>query len=170
LDDSISAVSKQLNIDALKSFSGKIPLKGEIFLADTAVNHKLEKEYEYLLLTADKNKNITNLRITPTLDKVLESNETRFGLVVVASGFTRVKGNYGKQVMKGAALGLLTMGMYVQTPVKSYSTVYAMIVDAQKDNVTFFRKSYLPDQEPINPNVLTKQYEDIFEKYFCPKE
>ncbi|HOY50896.1 MAG TPA: hypothetical protein P5086_12395 [Prolixibacteraceae bacterium] len=170
LDDSISAVSKQLNIDALKSFSGKIPLKGEIFLADTAVNHKLEKEYEYLLLTADKNKNITNLRITPTLDKVLESNETRFGLVVVASGFTRVKGNYGKQVMKGAALGLLTMGMYVQTPVKSYSTVYAMIVDAQKDNVTFFRKSYLPDQEPINPNVLTKQYEDIFEKYFWPKE
>lgn len=134
------------------------------------MNHKLEKEYEYLLLTADKNKNITNLRITPTLDKVLESNETRFGLVVVASGFTRVKGNYGKQVMKGAALGLLTMGMYVQTPVKSYSTVYAMIVDAQKDNVTFFRKSYLPDQEPINPNVLTKQYEDIFEKYFWPKE
>ncbi len=169
LDDSISDVSKQLNIDALKILSGKIPLTGEIFLTDTAVNHQLEKEYEYLLLTAEKNKDIAHLRITPTLDKVLESNETRFGLVVVASGFTRVKGNYGKQVLKGAALGILTMGMYVQTPVKAYSTVYAMIVDAHKDNVAFFRKSFLQDQEPINPNVLTKQYEDIFEKYFWPK-
>lgn len=170
LDDSISDISKQLNMDALKSYTGKIPLKGEIFLTDSTVNHQLEKEYEQLILTAEKNRDITHLRITPTLDKVLESNETRFGLVVVASGFTRVKGNYGKQVLKGAALGILTMGMYYQTPVKAYSTVYAMIVDAQKDNVAFFRKSFLQDQEPINPNVLSKQYEDIFEKYFWPKK
>lgn len=170
LDDSISDISKQLNIEALKSFSGKIPLTGEIFLTDTAVNHKLEKEYEHLLLTAERNRDITHLRITPTLDKVLESNETRFGLVVVASGFTRVRGNYGKQVLKGAALGILTLGMYYETPIKAYSTVYAMIVDAQKDNVAFFRKSFLQDLEPINPNVLSKQYEDIFEKYFWPKK
>ncbi len=170
LDDSISDVSKQMNIDALKGFSGKIPLTGEIFLTDTAVNHKLEKEYEHLLLAADRNKEITHLRITPMLDKVLESNETRFGLVIVTSGFTRVKGNYGKQVLKGAAIGILTMGMYVQTPVKAYSTIYAMIVDGQKDNVAFFRKSFLQDQEPINPNILSKQYEDIFEKYFWPKK
>ena len=170
LDDSISDISKQLNMDALKSYTGKIPLKGEIFLTDSTVNHQLEKEYEQLILTAEKNRDITHLRITPTLDKVLESNETRFGLVVVSSGFTRVKGNYGKQVLKGAALGILTMGMYYQTPVKAYSTVYAMIVDAKKDNVAFFRKSFLQDQEPINPNVLSKQYEDIFEKYFWPKQ
>lgn len=170
LDDSISDISKQLNMDALKSYTGKIPLKGEIFLTDSTVNHQLEKEYEQLILTAEKNRDITHLRITPTLDKVLESNETRFGLVVVSSGFTRVKGNYGKQVLKGAALGILTMGMYYQTPVKAYSTVYAMIVDAQKDNVAFFRKSFLQDQEPINLNVLSKQYEDIFEKYFWPKQ
>lgn len=170
LDDSISDISKQLNMEALKSYTGKIPLKGEIFLTDSTVNHQLEKEYEQLILTAEKNRDITHLRITPTLDKVLESNETRFGLVVVSSGFTRVKGNYGKQVLKGAALGILTMGMYYQTPVKAYSTVYAMIVDAQMDNVAFFRKSFLQDLEPINPNVLSKQYEDIFEKYFWPKQ
>ncbi len=170
LDDSISDISKQLNMDALKSYTGKIPLKGEIFLTDSTVNHQLEKEYEQLILTAEKNRDITHLRITPTLDKVLESNETRFGLVVVASGFTRVKGNYGKQVLKGAALGILTLGMYYETPIKAYSTVYAMIVDAQMDNVAFFRKSFLQDLEPINPNVLSKQYEDIFEKYFWPKQ
>lgn len=168
LDDSISDVSKQLNIDVLKSLSGKIPLTGEIFLSDSSVNHQLEKEYEQLILTADKSRDITHLRITPTLDKVLESNETRFGLVVVAAGFTRVKGNYGKEVLKGAAMGILTLGMYYQTSIKAYSTVYAMIVDAQKDNVAFFRKSFLQDQEPIKLSVLTKQYEDIFQKYFWP--
>ena len=138
LDDSISAVSKQMNINVIKGFNGQIPITGDIFLTDSAINKTLEEEYENLILTADRNKNITNLRITPTLDKVLEANNTRFGLIVICTGFTRIKGNYGKEIAKGAALGILTLGMYYQTPVKAYSTIYAMIVDSKEDNVAFY--------------------------------
>ena len=170
LDDSISAVSKQMNINVIKGFNGQIPITGDIFLTDSAINKTLEEEYENLILTADRNKNITNLRITPTLDKVLEANNTRFGLIVICTGFTRIKGNYGKEIAKGAALGILTLGMYYQTPVKAYSTIYAMIVDSKEDNVAFYRKSFKQNMEPLDQSVLTNQYKKIFEGYFLTKK
>jgi len=170
LDDSISAISKQLNTDVLKGMAGQIPITGNIILSDSAINKKLENEYEKLILTADRKSSIADLAITPTLDQILEANETRFGMIVVASGFTRVKGNYGKEIAKGAALGILTLGMYYQTPIKAYSTIYVMIVDSRDNNVAFFRKSYLQDREPIDESVLVKQYNKIFEGYFLAKQ
>jgi hypothetical protein len=79
----------------------------------------------------------TESKIPPILDEILEANETRFGLINICAGFTRAKGNYGREIAKGAALGILTLGMYYQTTIKAYSTVYAMIVDSQEDNITF---------------------------------
>lgn len=166
LDDSISFISKQLVLKVLENYKGQIPLTGEILLSDTAINNSLEKEYELLILTADRTKNITNLKITPTLDKILEANDTRFGLLIINTGFTRSKGNYGKEIVKGAALGILTLGMYYQTPIKAYSTIYAMIVDSKEDNVAFFRKSFLQDMEPLDESVLIKQFKKIFDGYF----
>jgi hypothetical protein len=166
LDDSISFISKQLILKVLENYKGQIPLTGEIILSDTAISNSLKKEYELLILTADKTKNITNLKITPTIDKILEANDTRFGLVIINTGFTRKKGNYGKEIAKGAALGILTLGMYYQTPIKAYSTIYAMIVDSKEDNVAFFRKSFLQDMEPLDESVLKKQFKKIFDGYF----
>lgn len=166
LDDSLSITSNKLIIKVLENFKGQIPITGKIILSDTSINTTLKKEFESLILTADRSKNISNLKIAPTIDKVLEANRVRFGLLVVGTGFTRIKGNYGKQVAKGAALGILTLGMYYQTPIKSYSTIYVMIVDSQEDNISFFRKSYLQDKEPLDENVLTKQFTDIFKGYF----
>ena len=166
LDDSISSISKQLNINVLKSFNGQIPITGDIILIDSTINKDLEKECENLILTAERNKNISNLKITPTLDKILEANDTRFGLIIICTGFTRLKGNYGKEIAKGAALGILTLGMYYQTPIKAYSTIYAMIVDSKEDNVAFYRKSFKHDLEPLDQEVLTNQYKKIFEGYF----
>ncbi|HOD62394.1 MAG TPA: hypothetical protein PKG96_09890 [Bacilli bacterium] len=166
LDDSISSISKQLNINVLKSFNGQIPITGDIILIDSTINKDLEKECENLILTAERNKSISNLKITPTLDKILEANDTRFGLIIICTGFTRLKGNYGKEIAKGAALGILTLGMYYQIPVKAYSTIYAMIVDSKEDNVAFYRKSFKQDLEPLDQEVLTNQYKKIFEGYF----
>jgi hypothetical protein len=166
LDDSISSMSKQLVSKVLKNYKGQLPLTGEIILSDTATTNSLEKECELLIQTADRMKNISNLKITPNLDKILEANETRFGLLIISTGFTRAKGNYGKQVAKGAALGILTLGMYYQVPVKAYSTIYAMIVDSKENNIAFFRKCFLQDMEPLDEAGLTKQIKKIFDGYF----
>ena len=170
IDDSMSAVSSQLLVKVAESFKGQIPLTGKIILSDSAVNNDLEKEFESLSFTAEKMDDVSHLQITPTLDKVLEANEARFGLITVATGFTRIKGNYGKEIVKGAALGLLTLGMYYQSPVKAYSTIYVMIADSKENNVAFFRKSYLQDKEPLDEAVLTKQFKDIFTDYFFTKK
>ncbi len=170
LDDSISYISKNLIIKTLESYVDQMPLTGKIILSDTTINNTLEKDFETLILTADRTNNISNLKITPTIDKILEANETRFGLLIVSTGFTRVKGNYGKEVAKGAALGILTLGMYYQTPVKAYSTIYAMLVDSKEDNIAFYKKSYMQDKEPLDEIVLTKQIKKIFEGYFWEKE
>ena len=168
LDDSISSVSKELNINILRNLYGQIPVTGEIILSDHDTNETLEQEVESLVQIADRSKDISYVRITPTLDKILEANEARFGLIIVCAGFTREKGNYGKEIVKGAALGLLTMGMYYQTPIKAHSTIYAMIVDSEQDNVAFYRKSFKQDMEPLDHIVLTEQYKKIFKGYFWP--
>jgi hypothetical protein len=159
-------VSSQLLMKVTESFMGQLPLTGNILLSDPETNTTLEKEYESLLLTAEGMKDLSHLQITPVLDKVLEANETRFGLVIVSSGFTRIKGNYGKQIVKGAAIGLLTLGMYAQTPVKANSIIYAMIVDSEENNVAFFRKSTLQDSEPLDKERVTRQLRTIFSGYF----
>jgi len=166
LNDSVSFISKQLIIKVLENFKGQIPLTGQIILSDSAVNSNLEKEIESLCLSAERLNNISNLRITPTIDKILEANGVRFGLITVGTGFTRIKGNYGKEVAKGAVLGILTLGMYYQTPVKANSTIYALIVDSKENNISFFRKSFLQDNEPLDENVLTRQFKDLFTDYF----
>ena len=66
-------------------------------------------------------------------------------------------------------MGLLTMGMYYQTPIKSNSTIYAVIVDNQEKNIAFYRKSILQDKEPTEKEVLVKQIQSLFEKYFWKK-
>jgi len=166
LNDSLSLISKQLLYKVLDNLKGQIPLEGEITLSDTSVQRSLEKEIESLCLSADRSKNLINLKITPTIDRILEANETRFGLITVSTGFTRIKGNYGKEIAKGVALGILTLGMYVQTPVKAYSTIYAMIVDSKANNVSFYQKSFVQDKEPLDESVLTKQLQNIFKDYF----
>jgi len=166
LDDSLSAVSRELICKVLHDLQGQVPLTGEIILSDSAINKTLEKEFESLILTADKTGNISTLKITPVIDRILEANNTRFGLLTVSTGFTRARGNYGKQVAKGAGLAILTLGMYYQTPVKAYSAMYVMIVDSKEDNISFFRKSYLQDKEPLDETVLAKQFKDIFKGYF----
>ncbi len=166
LDDSVSTISKELVLEIFATNSSHIPLSGDIFLSDSAINIALEKEFESLIITADRNKSVSNLNITPTLDNVLEANQTRFGLIIVCTGFTRSKGNYGKEIVKGAAIGILTLGMVVPTPIKAYSTMYAMIVDSEENNVTFYRKSFLQDMEPLDKATLTKQYMKMFDGYF----
>jgi hypothetical protein len=168
-NDSVSNVSKAILDETLSSFEDKIPLSGNIKADNPGLQKKVRNEIETLILTADKQKQVDGLKLTPAIDSLLELNGKRFGLLTVTSGFTREKGNYGKQVAKGAAMGILTLGMVYQTPIKSNSTIYAMIVDAKDNSVVFYRKSMV-EGEPLNKDVLSKQINKLFEGYFWTKQ
>jgi len=169
-NDELSNESKHLLIKVSNSYQNQISLKGDIFVSDVLTKRKLENEIKYLCFSADRQRSISNLKLTPVIDSLLELSGKRFGLITVSMGFTRAKGNYGGQIAKGAAMGILTLGMYYQTPIKSFSTVYAMIVDAKENNIAFFRKSFLQDKNPLDEAVLMKQFQKIFEGYFWTKK
>ncbi|HPI20176.1 MAG TPA: hypothetical protein PKY56_07380, partial [Candidatus Kapabacteria bacterium] len=58
------------------------------------------------------------------------------------------------------------LGFYSETPIESYSNLCIMIVDSKENNIAFFRKSSLKEEEPYDSEVLKKQIFDIFEGYF----
>lgn len=169
LNDTLSQESTEIFNEVLSTYNTQIPFGGNITISDTLLIKKIEKEIEYLCITADRQRSISDIKITPMLDSLLEKKGKRFGLITITTGFTRVNGNYSKQLAKGAAIGILTLGMSYQTPIKASSTVYAMIIDAKDNNIAFFRKSYLQDREPLDKNVLKIQIQKIFKNYFWTK-
>jgi len=170
-NDSISRSTQTVLNESLETFRGKLRLSSEeIKLTDSVAIKRLEQEFNFLIMSAERNRSIKGIPITPLVDSLLNANDKRFGLIIVQSGFTRAKGNYGGQIAKGIGMGILTMGMYYQTPIKSNSTLYAIIVDNKNRNVAFYNKSILQDKEPTEKENIIKQLNLIFEKYFWEKK
>ncbi|MCX6328382.1 MAG: hypothetical protein NTZ85_02550 [Bacteroidia bacterium] len=172
LNDSLSDNSKQLLNNIVHDFKNNISLTGEIILTNNAIKLRLEKEIEHLYLTANNLKSISNIKITPVIDSLLESNNKRFGLITVASGYTRTQSNYeAHQAIHtmGWATHILTKGIFPIFPPGATnafsSTLYVMIVDANQNNIVFYRKSG-KGCDPTDKNVLTNQFRKIFEGYF----
>ncbi len=165
INDTLSKQSKAIFNEALAEFTS-IPVTGTITVTDTSTKNRIEEAVAYLFLSARKQQSIEALVIPSVLDSLLELNGKRFGLLTMTTGFTRVKGNYAGQIAKGVAMGILTLGTFYQTPIKSNSTVYIMIVDAQDNNVAFFNDFSLQDKDPLNKAILTKQIQKLFNGYF----
>ena len=165
-NDSISRQAEQLLTKITNTFRGQLHITDDIIVMDTLLRHKLQKEINYLMLSASRKQSIDSLRIGPMLDSILESKGKRFGLITVSSGFTRTKENYRNQNIKGGGMAVATLGMYYQVPIKANSTVYAMIVDAKEKNIAFFRKTFQKDKEPLDENVITGQLQKLFNDYF----
>jgi len=174
LNDSISNVAVGELNKSLEKFRGKLRLSSEeIILTDPVEREELEKDLRDLIMSAERNRSVKNIQITPLIDSLLYVNNERFGLLVVQSGFTRTKGNYRGQIAKGVGVGILTgvlTGMaYTQTPVKANSVLYVMIVDGLNKNVAFYNKSFL-QKDPTDKENISQQLNKVFEKYFWEKQ
>jgi hypothetical protein len=158
-NDSLTNDSKKLLLKVVENSKEKIPITGQIIVTDSLLNQKLKAEFDYLFTT-----------ITPIIDSLLEVNNKRFGILTLTNGFTRSRSNYSKQVAKGVAVGLLTLGMYVRSPIKSSSTMCVLIVDAKDNNVAYFNQSMLPQKEPLDEKIINTQFRNIFKGYFLPRD
>ena len=176
-NDSISKIAKIALNESLETFREKLRLSmEEIYVTDTLAKKELEQEMDFFIREAERNKKKKNhtIEITPLVDSLLSVNDKRFGLFIIQNGFTRAKGNYGGQVAKSIGMGVLT-GLatgtaYYWNPIKSGSTVYVVIVDNQEKNVAFYNKSIIQDREPTEKENITKQLQNVFEKYFWEKQ
>jgi hypothetical protein len=178
LNDSLSRNSRQCLNEIIQEFKDKISLTGTIIVSNKATKQRLEKDIEYLIMSANDIKllSISSIRITPLIDSLLESNGKRFGLIEVENGSVQSRWNYAKQtavkitgsVVIGLAISALTHSHFQPLPLshsdKSFSVLYVMIVDADQDNIAFYRKSS-KNGDPTDKNVLTYQFKKIFKGY-----
>ena len=173
-NEDISQYSEMVLNEALESFRDDLRLSSEeIYTIDDEERNELVQEMDFLISSAERNKKKYNIEITPLVESLLEEFDQRFGLIILQDGFTRVKGNYGRQVATSIGLGILTGVLtgvsFYNTPIKASSTLHVIIVDNQEKNVAFYNKSVLQNKEPTEIENITKQLMMIFEKYFWGK-
>lgn len=167
--DSLSEITSKNLTSLLECNKVTLRLSKEIFIDDDSTKGKMEDELAYLARLISQRKKLDGISIPYTIDSILKSNNQRFALATVATGFGRRKGNYGGQVAKGAAVGILTLGMAVPTPVKSNIILYAFIFDNTKDEITYFKKSQPVEKEPTDVHALEKQLLKLFDGYLYDK-
>lgn len=165
--DSLSDVSCELLTDVLRMRS-RPQITAFQFPEDTLVYKEIEQDIQIMLMIAEHQQNVENIRSSQTLDSLILSSGKRYGMVAVSTGFTRGRGNYGKEVAKGVAVGVLTLGMYSQAPIKNRSDIYIGIIDARESRLVFYNRSQQPEQDPLDHLVLLNQLHDIFGVYFNP--
>lgn len=136
---------------------------------------------EISFLPAINPKEVGNLNSDGPVDKLLEKNGARYGLIIFSEGFVKDKALYKSEVAKtlivgvvgglvgaavGGALGGSGIGMsYVATPGWAYgSSLYAMLIDTQTDKVLYYNRVNPEEKNPMKSEALASQLEKLLKK------
>ncbi|WP_369048288.1 hypothetical protein [Tenacibaculum sp. UWU-22] len=169
LNDSLSIETKN-KLDSIITFNKNLyKIKKKLNINDALVNKKIENELSSLIQTAIQKRKLKGIKLTPVIDSVLESKNQRFALGIVATGFGRRKGNYTGQSAKAVAVGVLTLGLFAPIPIKSNLSLYSIIVDSEKNEITFYKNTLPVEKSPDDPNVIKKQLDKLFQGYLTQK-
>ncbi|WP_041537119.1 hypothetical protein [Pseudopedobacter saltans] len=161
-NDSLSLISAQLIDSIIENYNIDITEKSNLLEGKTRVQY--EKDVVDLSKASSKLKNLEEILIPESLLAELRKSTKKHHLLIFSSGVTRAKGNYGKEVGKGVAMGILTMGMYYQVPIKGNSNVHAFLIDSESGKVLFYKKSFIQDRDPLEPKVLEKQFKALLKE------
>ena len=173
-NDSLTIVSQELLRVALTAVEARLPTSsdpGVIAYAGPATREITQEEVLGMLSQVTTKKQIKTMPVLPLLNDMVTASGKRYGLMVVQTGFSRRKGNYGGQVAKGVGLAILTAvatggaGYASYTPLKANSTIHAFIIDAGHDKIVFYNK-VTTEAEPCDPEVLSKQVDKLFRNVF----
>ena len=134
--DSLTAIAQGLFETALSN-DKTIPVTGKIVIEDSIVNNRVQYEIYLMMRYIDGRVHVQDIPIPPTIDSILEARNERFGLLAYSQGFVRTDDNYDKEFGKGAAIALLTLGVYHRMPNKYVTHGGIVIVDSQNNNIAF---------------------------------
>ncbi len=167
-DDSLSNVSTDvLNSIIENSSSPKISKNFKV--ENPKLKLRLENDILKTMSEIKRTKKIDNVKTSVLMDSIVKSQNERFALCVINSGFARRKNNYGNQVAKGIGIWILTLGMYTPVPIKANTSTYAMIYDANNSSIVFFNYFPLIEKSPVDKKNLNYIYSKLFEEYYNQK-
>ncbi len=162
-NDSLSLVAKGLFETAL-SKDKTLPVAGTVAIEDSTVSNKLQYEIYLLMNYVEGNVRVKDIPIPPTIDSILEARGERFGLIVYNWGFTRTGGNYARQIAKGVAIGVLTLGTFYTVPYKDITRSGIIVVDSKLNNLTYVASANR-ESNPLKAETYKKQMGSLLKKY-----
>ena len=156
-----------------------LPIKDTLNVVGLPNQKDLDEEISFL--PAINPKEVGNLNSDGPVDKLLEKNGARYGLILFSEGFVKDKALYKSEVAKtlivgvvgglvgaaiGGALGGSGIGMsYVATPGWAYgSSLYAMLIDTQTDKVLYYNRVNPEERNPMKSETLASQLEKLLKK------
>ncbi len=165
-NDSLSVITQKGLTKVLGMYKPRFPLSEKIEIDNDTLQYYVQHEIMYLMNSAMASKMLKGIKITPHIDSIMDARHQRFALAVVASGFKRDRGNYGKQIAKGIGIGILTLGMAAPVPIKSNLTLYGIIFDAQNDEIIFYNETNPREEDPTVLHTINRQFWHLFAGYF----
>lgn len=168
LNDSLSLISTKV-LDTIIENSNNPKISKQFQIDDSKLKLRLENDILKTMSAIKKTKKLEFIKTTNLMDSIVKNENQRFALCVINSGFDRRKHNYGNQIAKGIGIGILTLGMYTPVPIKSNTSTYVMIYDAQNSSIVFFNYFPIIEKSPTDKKNLNFIYNKLFEKYYNTK-
>ena len=164
--DTLSTLSETLMANLIDEMG--VPVSGRIELN----NDEAEEAYAYLNYLADRDdQSLDRFPIPDILDKALEAEGYRYGLVLVARGMTRDAKGYAKDVTLSALLGvataILSLGTIVMfTDTDAYSSqYYAAILDSETNTIVFYNMIGPKEKHPLHPGPVRKELSKLLKDF-----
>lgn len=165
-NDSLTTIASNLQANVVHSLSRLIHVTTDILMTDNNTGNRIETEMYSLIKECTDREIVKDIPITPLIDSLLEKSGKRYGLITLNVGFTRVDGNFENQGVKLTAIGLLSLGMFAEEPIRANSTIFTIIADSKENHLVFYCKTSSDGKEPLDSNVLTKQMQKTFNRSF----
>ena len=157
-----------------------LPINDSLNVVGLANQKELDEEISFL--PAINPKEVGDLNSDGPIDKLLEKNGSRYGLIIFSEGFVKDKALYKSEVAKtlivgivgglvgatvGGAISGAAVGMsFSATPGWAYgSSVYAMLIDTQTDKVLYYNRVNPEERNPMKEEALASQLEKLFKKF-----
>ena len=165
-NDTLSIISETL-ITRLVDEMG-VPVSGRIELNDD----EKEEAFAFLRYLYERDwETLDTFPIPDLLDKALEAQGYRYGLVLVARGMTRDAKEYAKEValnvLVDVALTVLIPGTAV-VPIPSdscYSQISAAVLDSETDRIVFYNATVPKEKNPLRPGPVQKQLNKLLKDF-----
>lgn len=168
-DDSLSAYSQDMLVEAL--MKSQLPV-GK-FIPVEYLNLGQNFENTVASISRLTPQQVPSLGIPPEIDRLLEENGERFGVLVFNTGFVRDLKGFRKEVAKDVAVTVVTTALSILlgggvtaygAPVKNVSQMYAIIYDSQENKAVYYNNTVNANEErsPLDPSDLEKQVDFLF--------
>ncbi len=177
-NDSLSLKAAAVIGESLFKLQGKIPALNAVKIDDSVMQYTIEKEMITAFKASSAYHSINVLPLPPSVDKVIESNGKRFGILVSYTGYARSTESYywaRKNERLNKVVNILTQtaterllagAIQADNAYGSEMDLRVMIVDSFDNKIIFYNAAHLKDIAPADPSVIANELSKLLLTYF----